>query len=290
MGFFDDIVSDSVAPPWLQQGAYKQGPGVGGRFLQTIGVELDTINARAKQAAYASIPGLGDVTALPLIASDRLLHQGPNESNAAFTMRLTASWDAWAHAGNDWALLQQTLPELLPVAPPVLVVSDTSTWSYYAAGATGTTPPLVAVNVTPQNWNWDNGLVDAHMPGFTAWWRCWLIIGSYAPNAWAIAGPVLGAGGAPVLGNAPTWSLGFFNVPPAFWVNLRRQLVAWKQAGAWIRHIIVSYDSAHYQVDAPAGLGVNPDGTFGQPYSIIGGVYVASRFATSRYVPGAPAP
>jgi hypothetical protein len=289
MGFFDDIVSDFVAPPWLQQGAYGRGPGIGGRYLQTIGIELDAIALRAKQAANISLPGLGDPSQLPFLGSDRLLWQGPSEPNAAFVVRLSGAFDAWAYAGSDWALLGQTLPELLPVAPPMFVVSDTSTWSYYPAGATGTTPPITA-RIQPPNWNWDGAAVDAHLPGLTAWWRSWLVIFSAGATTWATAGPTLGTGGQPVLGNSPNWSLGFSNVPPVFWINLRRQLAVFRAAQSWIRHIIISLDATHFQIDKPAGGGINPDGTFGLPYAIVGGVYVASRFPTARYVPGSPAP
>ena len=91
MGFYDDIVSDAVAPPWLQQGAYQQGSGVGGRILQTCGKELDQIATRARQAAVVSMPGVGDPSAIPLLCADRLIVQGSSETTGQITARLTGA-------------------------------------------------------------------------------------------------------------------------------------------------------------------------------------------------------
>lgn len=289
MAFYDDIVGDQVAPPFLQQGAYQKGPGVSGRYLQACGLALDALATRAKQASLVSLPGQGDPSALPFLGSDRLMLQGPSEPNDNFALRLSGAFDVWAHAGNDWAILQEALAFLLPAIPPALIVSDRSVWSYYGAGAnTGVPPQSVNLQTIP-NWNWDNDQeVTGQAPGATPWWRFWLVLFSYAPNAWAVAGPALGTPGQPTLGNAPSWSLGFSNIPPSFWVGLRQAIVRnWKAAHAWCRWIIVSLDSAHYDVDQPAAGGVNPDGTFGPNVIIVNGVHVANpRFSTSRYIPG----
>jgi hypothetical protein len=278
MTFQQDIVSDEVAPPFLQ------GP-FGTALLGAIGQTLDALKARSNAAAKNGMPGQGDPSALPLLGLDRLLLQGPGETNAAFNARLSGAFDMWQRAGNDWTVLEQCLKQILPLQPPALIVSNTSAWSYYGASADTTRPPLQFL-ARVANWNWD-GNVEPIGTVSTPWWRMWMVLFSYAPNAWATASLALGGGG-PVLGANPgTTSLGFANVGPQFWVTLRNALIAAQKAQhAWLRWIVVCFDSAHFQPDAPAGGGVNPDGTFGPGYAIASNNYVSTRFASCRYVPG----
>jgi hypothetical protein len=214
--------------------------------------------------------------------------QGLSEPNAAFVIRLQRSFDTWRVGGSDWAIFQEVLPQLLPSTPPVTMVSDSSGWSYYDAGANVAVPPLHYTS-TVANWNWDGETFD---PGNPAWWRTWLILFSYAPNAWAAAGPTLGTGGVPVLGspdNVVIGSLGFSNVSAQFWITLRQILTPWKAAHAWIRYVIVCFDGSHFARDVPQNVGINPDGTFGPSVLLVGGIYVANfRFTQARYCAGVP--
>jgi hypothetical protein len=277
MGFAQDIVSDQVAPPFLQ------GPN-GTAFLTAIGQSLDTLQVRSAQAAYIHMPGLGDPSGLPLIGLDRGMLQGPGETVPAFILRLRAAYDTWQRAGNDWTVLQEVLAQILPLTPPALIVSNSSTWSYYPAGASTAVPPLSFRALVP-NWNWDGNVEPLGSNG-VPWWRMWLVLFSYAPNAWATPAPVLGSGR--ILGANPgTTSIGFGNIGAAFWVTLRQIIRTFKAQQAWCRWIVVCFDSAHFLQDSPTAGGVNPDGTFGPSFQIVANCYVApTRFTDSRYVDG----
>lgn len=278
MGFAKDIVSDRVAPPFLQ------GPWATA-WLTAQGQGMDAIQARLYAARRMSLPGVGDASALPYLGLDRVLTQGANESNAAFGARLSAAFDTWQRAGNAWSIFQQLQAFFTPTVLPMTIVSNSSAWDYYAAGVVAaTTPPTHLVSLVP-NWNWDNDAVDPHPLSPTSWWRWWLVLFSYAPNAWATIQAPLGSGRK--LGDNPTTSsLGFANIGPQFWIALRQAIAPFKSANSWLRWIIICFDNAHFQPNSPTAGGVNPDGTFGYGYKIVSGVYVSSRFSGERYVTG----
>jgi hypothetical protein len=296
MAFKEDITSDTVAPPWLQKGA-NGGDGIGGRYLQAMGMELDTIGGpkgRSHDASVLHMPGLGDASGVPYIGYDRLLYQGPLTSYAAFVAMLVSAYDIWQRAGNDWTVLQIALmyapgpsfPWLATI--PARIATDFSAWSYYAPSDDTRRPPTQVSSLG--NWTWDDSRKEDTRVSSIIWWRIWLILISAAPNVWVAQAPVLGTGGVPVLGSDPNRSLGFATKGPQFWDGLRQALAPVLAAGAWLRWIIISFDSAHYLVDSPAAGGINPDGDFGFGYKIVAGVYVANRFGSSCYVPGYPVP
>jgi len=180
-----DIVSDRVAPPWLQN-------PVGSAYLQTMGMGLDLIRYRSAQASLVRMPGQGDPSANYYIGLDRVLTQGTNESNANFILRLTAAYDTWQHAGNDWAVLEQALAMLSPVQPVVRTVNDTQRWSWYLAAASTSSPPITYRANTP-NWTWDSGTFDPHPLSLSAWWRFWLLLYSGTHIAGGIAATITNA-------------------------------------------------------------------------------------------------
>ena len=445
-----DIVSDRVAPPWLQN-------PVGSAYLQTMGMGLDLIRYRSAQASLVRMPGQGDPSANYYIGLDRVVQQGPNESSANFILRLTAAYDTWQHAGNDWAVLEQALAMLSPAQPIARVVSNGTRWSWYNEAQATTSPPNNFVAVV-SNWNWDGNTFDPHPFSPTAWWRFWLILSAgtniaggiaasitnatnaspiefttsaphglstgntvyidqvrgnlganggpftvtvdsattfhvtglngtgafvasppgyvYVPDAqfWAAPFPTLGQPAAPCLGSTstgipitnatnaspiefttsvphglvtgnqvfvnsvggnlaantnsglnppfqppgtpfnvtvdtattfhvvglngsgaytsggyvflvgtPTASLGFGNVSPTFWTNLRAVLSKRKAQNGWLRWMVVSFDTNEFTPDSP---GNQPDGSWGPTATILAGVYVATRWTNARYVPG----
>ncbi len=174
-GFAADIISDRVAPPWLQN-------PVGGAYLETMGMGLDQLVYRSAQAQVLRMPGVGDPSGLYYIGLDRLIPKGPNESTASYANRLQAAFDVWQRAGSDWAVLQLALAYLLPSTPAGLIVSDTSVWSDYGANATPATKPPTHLRYqgpSPSrrfNWNWDAEAFDPHPSGAKAWWRFWLVL------------------------------------------------------------------------------------------------------------------
>ena len=292
-GFYDDIVADNVAPPWLQQGAYGQGSGVGGRYLQTIGTELQTIATRARQAAVVSMPGVGDPTAIPLLCADRLLVQGPSETNAQISARLSNAFNSWLIAGGDWGVLSEILALFTGFAngiPPARIVSgsvgaDSIRWSYWTA-----TPPPYATRPplhTPPmgNWNWD---FDAEYtglgPNVSPWYRYWIVIDSYSTYAWCGPNQLIGTGGFKI---GDGTAIGF-NIGPQIFTAMRQVLRNWQQAGAWCRWIIVNFNAtgAFYQPDNPNS---EPDGTWGPPAKLQAGnppVWVPARDSNSRFCDG----
>lgn len=158
-----------LAPPWLLD--------VNGRaFLGTIGTSLDILLEKQNQAVRAKCPGLGDDAFIPLQADDRLLVQGPGESNAQFTLRLQGAFQAWRRAGSRRAVLEQmhayltnAQPALAVTLPECLIVggnADLSTWHWHNIGDVPESPPAYRL-VQPQNWNWDGA--------FTAN-RAWLVL------------------------------------------------------------------------------------------------------------------
>ena len=291
MSFYDDIVSDAVAPPWLQQGAYQQGPGIGGRYLQTIGKELDAIAIRARQAAVVSMPGVGDPSAIPLLCADRLIVQGSSETTGQITARLTGAFDAWRIAGSDWGVLTEILAlfrGFVNAIPPGLIVAgaigSAVRWSYWATLVPNTAiPPLHTPSAN--NWDWDldqeyTGLGNGVIP----WYRWWLILRSYGSYAWCTANQLIGAGGF-LIGDGT--AIGF-NVSPSIFVAMQNVLRNWMAAGSWCRWIIVDLNPPNtlYFPNAP---NAQPDGTWGPPAKLQAGsppVWVPSRDPASRFCDG----
>jgi hypothetical protein len=166
--FQTDIVSDQVAPPWLQN-------PVGSAYLQTMGKGLDLIRFRSAQASLLHMPGQGDTSADYYIGLDRLLTQGQSEPYLTFEARLSKAFDTWQHAGNDWSVLEQVLSQLLPLQPAARTISETGRWSYYPEAGNTALPPSEFLAKT-SNWNWDNASSFWHPLSPTAWWRFWLVV------------------------------------------------------------------------------------------------------------------
>lgn len=283
--FFDDIVSDAVAPPWLQAGAYGRGSGVGGRYLQTFGLELDTIFARAKYAAYNGLPSVCDPSAIPLLCADRVIYQGPSESTASITVRLMQAFDNWRIAGGDWGVLREVLSLFSGFGagiPSARIVDDVQTWSYYGANPNLLVPPLHTASRSFHSgqWNWDNdqewtGLVPTQLP----WYRYWLILDVLTPVVWTTTE---GAWGDP--GNwgdtTESWGLG---QPATFFQSMQAVIRARQQAGAWCRWIVVNFAANAYD---PNLSNTEPDGTWSHWGKLVSGVRVQARDLTARFVDG----
>lgn len=162
----------AYAPPTLQD-------EIGGELLVSLGQGEDTIQDRATQAILVRMPGRGDPSQLPLIGNDRVMTQGPGESNAAFVERLTRAFETWQHAGSARSVLEQafTYVEGLTGAtgaePVALIVGGyrARKWTWLLASDDPTEAPSVFYSPA-DNWAWD-GLE------FTRWWRAWLVLFAY---------------------------------------------------------------------------------------------------------------
>jgi len=158
-----------LSPPFLL------GPN-GSRYMTVFANGCNYLEDKIRDASKAHMPGQSDPSAIPFQAADRLLIQGPSETSAQFTARLSGSLDAWARAGSRYAVLSQVQAYLTNIFPGVAanlpeigIVGGNATyttWDQYLIGsALGAEPNHV--RVTPQNWNWDG----AFHP-----WRNWFIV------------------------------------------------------------------------------------------------------------------
>src|SRR5437016_3183615 len=87
--------------PWLV------GNTNGKNWAAATGSVLDDQVSQIKQAIKARMTLLAPADALPHIAHERGLIQGPTESNTAFALRLQDAWRAWSYAGTPLGILLQ---------------------------------------------------------------------------------------------------------------------------------------------------------------------------------------
>lgn len=172
----------AIAPPWLQndEPPTNGGPmGIGGRFLFNIGLADDAILEKLNQAMQARMPTFCTPTALPLIGNDRLLTQGPEESNNEFRIRLQQAFQTWQLAGERIAVMRivgsymGAFLQTLNTNPVMAIVGGhlARQWStYYVqdAAANFANPPAL-VRKTSNNFAWDNFTFS------NRWWRNWLV-------------------------------------------------------------------------------------------------------------------
>jgi hypothetical protein len=174
-----------ISPPWLSNDAPATNgapPGVGGRFMYNLGLTYDLLLEKMNQAMKARMPTLCDPSCLPFIGDDRVMPQGPGESNQSYAARLQRAFPTWQHAGSRLAVMGQVSAYLTEFAsyqaelagqlPVVTIVGDSgdlrTTWdTYYNTNNPITEPPSHVRVDSPGNWNWDNQYL---------FWRCWLIM------------------------------------------------------------------------------------------------------------------
>jgi hypothetical protein len=165
-----DTIIDLTHAPYL-----REGNGV--KFLQTFGAGLGELKDKIDQATRAHIPGsaLTD-TAIPYQAEDRLLVQGPAETNEQFIPRLQRAFDTWRKAGAREAILEQLKayrtgldPGVTSTDPSMLIVGGTSAYTTWDVAQFGDTVDALPARrrQAPGNWNWDG----VYKP-----WRAWLVL------------------------------------------------------------------------------------------------------------------
>lgn len=172
-----------LSPPFLSDDSPRspQTPtgGVGGRFMYNLGLASDALLEKVNQGVKARMPGVGDPSALPLIGNDRVMTQGPGETNTAFASRLQQSFDIWQRAGSARAVLelvagytagqQGTYAGQVPIAAIVGGYrAEKWDWLYNTSPVA---PPVHYQEPAP-NWVWDGKEASE-------WWRSWLVLYSY---------------------------------------------------------------------------------------------------------------
>lgn len=163
----------SLVPPWCRTGNAE-------KYFYTLELCRDLLCEKAYQAMTIRLPGVGDPSNIPYLAFDRNLVQGPAETNASFTERLTGALEAWGKSGSADAVLEQLQaylsnlqPGLAPTLPLLTIVSNPTntspsyvTWTQlYQGDARGAAPTLTTVS--PGNLSWD---------GQPLTWRRWLVL------------------------------------------------------------------------------------------------------------------
>jgi hypothetical protein len=161
----------AASPPWL-----SSPTGNGFRYIDALGLCSDLLLDKANQAAKIGIPGVGDPSNIPYLAQDRLLVQGPSESNLSFIARLQTAFAAWKKAGSRPSILLQLqayMQNLQPGAsanvPQMTIVGGGGTYTtwdqLYIGDALGASPRHKVVS--PANFNWDGQSIP---------WRSWLVL------------------------------------------------------------------------------------------------------------------
>ena len=178
-GVVDTQPPFSVTSPLLypQNPTYQVKTGAGYAYTQTLAATRDVLVNRAQQATLNTMPGLGDPSALPYLAHDRNLVQGPAEPDANFVLRQSGAFQAWLEAGSSPSILGQLHPYFFGIQPGVAGVlpelaivggsyPTVTTWqTQYVGDAIGTDPTLFTA--LPANFNWDGGSQP---------WRSWLVV------------------------------------------------------------------------------------------------------------------
>lgn len=243
-------MSDEISPTWLN------GP-VGQRYRYSMAVLWDALADASGYAVLSRFPLRTSPDAYPIMGADRQIDQGFSESGTSYANRLIQWLDLWRAAGSPTGVMLAILGLFLPTSVAIRTVDNSSNWNTYPLAATpmpaGASVPIPPTYVAGGgNWNWDGNTAP--------WWRAWIIV--YTGPLGITIGPHWGDGGK--WGDAGRlWGLS--GITASQIATLRAVIKKWKPAHSWIVNIIFTNNTARFDPAAPAGGGVNPDGTWGNP-------------------------
>jgi hypothetical protein len=154
------------APYWIRN-------GYGGKFLQALGLTLDTAQATLLHALRQTRPLVAFSDALDYLAADRNIRRYPTEPEESHRMRLARWRQIKRHAGSAYGHMINLQPYFLPGPLPRIrivhqsdddgVIGPVSMW--HTLDPDGT----YSVHAeSPSNWNWDDQPEQ--------WSRMWCII------------------------------------------------------------------------------------------------------------------
>lgn len=159
-----------MSPPWLSV-------GYGEKFGYVMGLMSDFLLEKSFQAMTIRVPGAGDSSQIPWLANDRVLVQGPGETDAAFVLRLQQAIPTWHEAGSRPSILGQLQayfsnlqPGVAYGSPEMTIFGGNSTVSTWDTVYNGSGIPESRVTRPvgfPRDWNWDGTFPP---------WRSWLIL------------------------------------------------------------------------------------------------------------------
>ncbi len=252
-----------VAPRWLTEGE-------GGLVGYALDLVKDAFAQRAYLGLLARLPQndpLGLTTAPPdalvQMCRDRRVYRGIFDTDQQLAVKLRNWRTPRRTAGAAFTLLAQ-LHAYVGTANGVSFRTVDVAGNWYSRSATG----VETFSLANGNWNWDNNPA--------AWSRFWVII--YIGTLWPVTTMKWGTGA--VWGATPNlW--GSTAITQEHVATLQAIVNDYKPGGTVCQNIILAADPASFNPASP-----EPDGTWGKPYKLTGGVAVPSRLATARYLDG----
>jgi hypothetical protein len=134
-----------------------------GAMVTGLGQSADDFIERIRAGVLARFPSFAPVDALAYKGSERVMDQGPAESNQAYAERLRTAWDAYQFSGSHGALLRQLAIFGFTGA---YIVQDNGWWTTLAK-----TPPdftvRLAFTVSISSWAFDGTHLTAPSNGAT---------------------------------------------------------------------------------------------------------------------------
>lgn len=255
----------ALVPHWLSKGD-------GERVLFSLGATMDAYLERVRQASLASMPSYAPPDALAPMGRDRGIVRGWNEPSDVYAARLLLWLDSHKGRGNPWALMDQ-LRGYLGVDMMIRTVDTRGTWCTRAADGTR------SYSLDQDNFYWDSSYEN------TDFTRFWVIL--YPPSSLWVQNPEWGdadlfGGEWGLAGDTSTWG----SSATLDQVRSVRNIIAeWKPFGSRCVNIIVAFDPDSFDPASPGGAPM-PNGSWGSPAKLVGGVWVPSRLSTAIYWDG----
>lgn len=257
-------IGEKISAAWLTRGAGR---------LVGFGLDLllDAYTRRLELGHLARLPenGPNGETAPPdaLVAlgrDDRVI-RGRSETDAQYAARLKRSLPDRRKYGTAFSLIRR-IAEYMGEDSGVVVKTVDNAGNWYMRDADG----VYSSYLEQGNWNWDG------QPN--AWSRFWVII---HPAGIFTTGPSWGDGST--WGGGKRWGVTMTSDDIE---SLRAIISDGKPHGTRCVNLIIALDPASFDPEAaPMSAGL-PDGAWGGWAKISGGVSVASRLSTARYLPG----
>ncbi len=242
--------------------------------------------------AGPDLGGFPDVDALPIIGRDRGIVQGTVESYGDYASALRKWLAIRAAAGLNWGLLEQV--RRITGGVRIRLVSDHGYWwtieadgtrRYHTPTAAGAfeqtlTGPATHIADPAHPWDWDG----ADPQGDT-----WLIIYCHDLIEGIVFsdGAVYGTSGPGTVawGTGALWGLDLGPRGPEFLDKLRQTIRNNSAAGVRLRYVIFAFDDGSFDPETagPYPAAGMPDGTWEEPWVLVGGVATSPRLSTARY-------
>lgn len=205
---------------------------------------------------------LGVEGALEAIGRDRRTLRGLGPETATSYATRLKRWLHDAKKRGSPFMLMQKLQEYIAAGSSFRTVDARGNW--FSRSASG----VETYTLNTGNWNWDSTVSAAN------WARFWVII--YPGTRWSHA-PTWGSG--ELWGDTEkTWGT---TATPSEVAQVRGIVADWKPAGTRCVSIIIAFDPTSFSPAAP-----EPDGKWGKPHKMVGGVWVPSRLTTADYWDG----